>query len=269
MTETKDNREFITALARGLSVLQSFDHQRPELTLSEVATLTGLSPGTTRRCLITLQALGYVGVSGKRFFLLPKVVSIGAAYLDAARVEEVILPYLRELVATTGESSSLGVLDGEDVLHLANYSAKRLIRLTAGVGSRLPAYATSLGRVLLASLPPNELDLFLSKAKLSRLTAKTVTDPKNLRQILKKIEKEGFAKVTSELEEGLTSVAVPVRVSGRTVAALNSSTFFRNEESARATAARLSALRQAASDIARAISRVPALLHSFVPGRSY
>lgn len=269
MTEAKDNREFITALARGLSVLQSFDRGRPELTLSEVAALTGLSPGTTRRCLITLQELGYVGVDGKRFFLLPKVVSIGAAYLDAARVEEIILPYLRELVITTGESSSLGVLDGEEVLHLANYSAKRLIRMTAGVGTRLPAYATSLGRVLLASLPPSELDLFLSRVKFSRLTAKTVTDPKKLRRILKQVQTQGFAKVESELEEGLTSVAVPVRVSGRTVAAVNSSTFFRNEESARTTAARLTALRQAASDIARAMGRVPALLHSFGPGRSY
>ncbi|MGH9891947.1 MAG: IclR family transcriptional regulator domain-containing protein [bacterium] len=268
MTEPRDNRdrEFITALSRGLSVLQSFDRDHPELTLSEVAKVTDLSPGTTRRCLITLRQLGYIGVNGKRFFLLPKVVSIGAAYLDAARVEEIILPYLRELVATTGESSSLGVLDGEDVLHLANYSAKRLIRMTAGVGTRFPAHATSLGRVLLASLPPDRLDRFLSKAKLARLTVKTVTDAGKLKRIMKTVEKHGFAKVVDELEEGLTSVAVPVRVSGRTVAAINSSTFFRGEESARTTAVGLAALRQAATDIARATSRVPALLHSFAPG---
>jgi IclR family pca regulon transcriptional regulator len=259
----KDNREFITALARGLSVLQCFDRDHPELTLSEVARLTELSPGTTRRCLVTLQQLGYVGANGKRFFLLPKVVSIGSAYLDAARVEEIILPYLRELVATTGESSSLGVLDGEDVLHLANYSAKRLIRMTAGVGSRLPAYATSLGRVLLASLPPAQLDRFFSKAKLTRLTTRTVTEPPKLKRLLRAVEKQGFAKVVDELEEGLTSVAVPVQVGGKTVAAINSSTFFRSEESARITDARLAALRQAASDIAHAMSRVPPLLHSF------
>jgi IclR family pca regulon transcriptional regulator len=266
LTGPKDNREFITALSRGLSVLQSFDRDRPEMTLSEVARLTDLSPGTARRCLITLQQLGYVGVNGKHFFLLPKVISIGAAYLDAARVEEIILPYLRELVATTGESSSFGVLDGEDVLHLANNSAKRLIQMTAGVGSRFPAHATSLGRVLLASLPSARLDIFLSRAKLAQLTAKTVTDPGKLKRILKTVEKQGFAKVSDELEEGLTSVAVPVRVSGRTVAAINSSTFFRIEESARTTAMRLAALRQASTDIARAISRVPALLHSFAPG---
>lgn len=266
--ERNGNREFITALARGLAVLQAFDRDHPELTLSEVARLTKLSAGTARRCLITLQAIGYVGANGKRFFLLPNVVSIGAAYLDAARVEEMILPHLRELVATTGESSSLGVLDGEHVLHLANYSAKRLIRLTAGVGTRYPAYATSLGRVLLASLPSAQLDDFLVKAKFARLTAKTVTDGAKLRRILKTVDKQGFAKVEDELEEGLSSVAVPVRISGTTVAAINSSTFFRTDESARATAARLAALRQASTAIARAISRVPALLHSFTPGQT-
>jgi IclR family pca regulon transcriptional regulator len=266
MTEPKDNREFITALSRGLRVLQAFDRDHAELTLSEVARLTDLSPGTARRCLITLQELGYVGANGKRFFLLPKVVSIGATYLDAARIDEIILPYLRELVATTGESSSLGVLDGEDVLHLANYSARRLIRMTAGVGSRFPAHATSLGRVLLADLPPAQLDEFLSKARLKQLTAKTVTDPAKLRRILKTVQKDGFARVVDELEEGLSSVAVPVRIASSTVAAINSSTFFKGEESARTTASRLAALRQAASHIARAVGRAPALLHSFGQG---
>jgi len=263
--ERNGNREFITALARGLAVLKAFDRDHPELTLSEVARLTGLSAGTARRCLITLQQTGYVGGDGKRFFLLPNVVSLGAAYLDAARVEEMILPHLRELVATTGESSSLGVLDGGDVLHLANYSAKRLIRLTAGVGTRFPAYATSLGRVLLASLPSPQLDDLLAKTQFRRLTGRTVTDQTKLKRILKTVAKQGFARVVDELEEGLSSVAVPVRISGITAAAINSSTFFSSEEPARVTAARLDALRQASAAIARAVSRVPALLHSFTP----
>lgn len=265
MKETEESREFITSLARGLSVLQAFDRDRPELTLSELAGATGLAPGTVRRCLITLQVLRFIGVEGRKFFLLPRVISLGAAYLDAARVEEVILPHLRELVATTGESSSLGILDGDRVLHLANYSAKRRIRMTAGVGSRLPAHATSLGRVLLASMPPARLDAYFAQASLPRMTARTVTDAARLRRILREVGRQGYARVAGELEEGLTSVAVPVRVAGRTVASINSSTFFRDKETAKIGAARLSALREAASAIAQAVVRVPALLNSFAP----
>jgi len=265
MKETRESREFITSLARGLSVLQAFDRDRPELTLSELAGVTGLAPGTVRRCLVTLQVLQFVGVEGRKFFLLPRVISLGAAYLDAARVEEVILPHLRELVATTGESSSLGILDGDRVLHLANYSAKRRIRMTAGVGARLPAHATSLGRVLLASMPPTRLDAYFAQASLLRLTARTVTDAPRLRRILREVGREGYARVVGELEDGLSSVAVPVRVAGRTVAAINSSTFFREKETVKTGAARLSALREAASAIAQAVVRVPALLNSFAP----
>jgi IclR family pca regulon transcriptional regulator len=263
--DVRESREFITALARGLSVLQAFDRDRPELTLSELAGVTGLPPGTVRRCLITLQGLQYVGDEGRKFFLLPRVISIGAAYLDAARLEEVILPHLRELVATTGESSSLGILDGDCVLHLANYSAKRRIRMTAGVGSRLPAHATSLGRVLLASMPPARLDAYFAQASLRKMTARTVTDAAQLRRILREVGRQGFARVVGELEEGLSSVAVPVRVAGRTVAAINSSTFFREKEAAKVSAARLSALREATTAIARVVARVPALLNSFAP----
>lgn len=265
MKETEESREFITSLARGLSVLQAFDRDRPELTLSELAGATGLAPGTVRRCLITLQVLRFIGVEGRKFFLLPRVISLGAAYLDAARVEEVILPHLRELVATTGESSSLGILDGDRVLHLANYSAKRRIRMTAGVGSRLPAHATSLGRVLLASMPPARLDAYFAQASLPRMTARTVTDAARLRRILREVGRQGYARVAGELEEGLSSVAVPVRVAGRTVAAINSSTFFRDKETVKTGSARLSALREAASAIAQAVVRVPALLNSFAP----
>lgn len=265
--EGSDDREFITSLSRGLSVLQAFDRDHPEMTLSEVARATSLSPGTARRCLFTLACLGYVGSQGRRFYLLPKVISLGAAYLDAARIDEAIYPYLRELVDTIGDSSSLAVLDGGSIMHVANYSAKRLIRMTIGTGTRFPAYATSMGRVLLAELPPEQLDEALDAVERVPFTRNTVTDPVRLKAILKKVQRDGYAHVVDELEEGLSSTAVPVRVHGEVVASLNSSMFFRADESARAIERRVASLRQAADAIAEAIQRLPALKQSLLASR--
>lgn len=259
---TCEHREFVTALARGLEVLHAFDRDRAQMTLSEVARATGLSPGTARRCLFTLACLGYVGSQDKRYFLLPKVVSIGAAYLSAARVDEAIVPYLRDLVSRCGDSSTLAVLDGGFIMHLASYSSKRLIRMTVGLGTRFPAYATSMGRVLLAQLPPERLDAALESVPRRPFTRYTVTEIAELKRIVAAARSDGYARVNDELEDGLSSLAVPVRVNGEVVAALNSSTFFQAHADDASRSHRLGVLRETAETIAGAIRRLPALAHS-------
>ena len=262
MTQDPD-REFVAALARGLSVIQVFGRDHGELTLSEVAQRAALSPATARRCLWTLQRLGYVGQAGKRFFLRPKVLSLGSTWLDAGRVEEVILPLLREVVAEAGDSSSVAILDGGEVLYVANFSAKRLVRLTAGVGTRFPAHAVSMGRVLLAALPEEALEAHLAQFDLAKLTPQTVIDKAALRAILDAVRRQGFVAVKDELEEGLGAVAVPVRgKDGRVLAALNCSAFAPRLTIEEMIAARRPVLERIAAEIGQAISRVPALLHS-------
>jgi IclR family pca regulon transcriptional regulator len=262
MKEPED-REFVTALARGLSVIQVFGREHAELTLSEVAQRAALSPATARRCLRTLQRLGYVGQAGNRFCLRPKILSLGSSWLDAARVEEVIVPLLREVVSETGDSSSVAILDGDEVLYVANFSAKRLVRLTAGVGARFPAYAVSMGRVLLAALPAESLDAYLARLDPEPLTPQTVTDKAALRAIIDAVRRDGCVAVKDELEDGLGAVAVPVRgKDGRVLASLNCSAFSPRLTIAEMVAARRPVLERMATEIGQAISRVPALLHS-------
>lgn len=255
-----EDREFITSLARGLSVIHAFDRDHPQQTLSEVAARTGLSPATARRCLWTLETLGYVGTDGRYFMLRPKVVSLGSAFLESGRIEEVIQPILRDIVAESGDSASLGVLEDKDVLYVANFSARRFVRLTAGVGSRFPAYAVSMGRILLGALPDDQLDRYLKAESFKPLTPLTVTDPKVLRKRIEAARKQGYVVVKDELEEGLAALAVPVRLrSGRTVASLNSSSLTRRLDNEDELAERVALLQQAAHRVAEAVQIIPSL----------
>jgi IclR family pca regulon transcriptional regulator len=263
MAKSTTDREFVTALARGLAVIQIFDRDHPELTLSQVAAKTGLSAATARRFLWTLRELGYVGTLDKRFFLKPKVVSLGSAFLDAGRVEEVVLPFLREVVAETGDSSSLGVLEGNEVLYVANFSSQRRVRLTAGVGARFPAYAVSIGRVLLASLEPREIDSYFSHVKLEKLTPATVTSKAELKRLLKQVRADGYSAIVDDLEEGLGAVAVPVRLRGEVVASLNCSAFAPRATVKEIVAQRVPVLQRVATALEDAIRRVPVLSRSF------
>lgn len=253
------DREFITSLARGLSVIHAFDRDHPQLSLSEVAARTGLSPATARRCLWTLERLGYVRTNGRNFLLLPKVVSLGSAFLESAQIEEIIQPILRDIVAQAGDSASLGVLEGSDILYLANFSKKRLVRLTAGVGARFPAYAVSMGRVLLAELPKETLAEYLKTTSFKQLTQWTVTDPAVLHQRILEAKAQGFSAMQDELEEGLGAVAVPVRVRGKTIAALNCSAFSPHMKIDEMISTRLKVLQQAAERIAEAIEHLPTI----------
>lgn len=208
---SEDSRDFVTALASGLEVIQAFDHEHPRMTLSEVATRTGMNRAKARRFLLTLHALGYVRKQQRYFELAPRVLQLGYAFLSANNYRDVIQQHLEDITAETGESSSLGVLDGNDVIYVARSAAKhRLMAITLSVGTRLPAAHTSMGRMLLAQLCDSDLDNCLSSVTLEPYTEKTVTDIGELRNEIIKVRQQGYAISDQELDSGLRSIAVPV-----------------------------------------------------------
>ena len=220
-----DSTEFVQSLERGLAVIRAFDAEHSKLTLSEVAAATGLSRAAARRFLHTLVHLGYMRTAGGRFELRPKILELGYAYLSSLTLPEVALPHLEELVAEVHESSSVSELDGGDVVYIARVPTKRIMTVTISVGTRFPAYATSMGRVLLAAQPEPWLDAYLSTASLHHLTGHTITTERGLRQELRKIRARGWALIDQELEEGLRSLAAPIRDSdGTVIAAVNVAT---------------------------------------------
>ncbi|MGZ4149864.1 MAG: IclR family transcriptional regulator domain-containing protein, partial [Actinomycetota bacterium] len=210
----------------GLAVIRAFGPDRDRLTLSEVARETGLTRAAARRFLLTLVALGYVRNDGKEFSLGPRVLELGYSYLSSMRLPEVAQPHVEDLVAQVQESSSISVLDGVDVVDIVRVPAKRIMTVSVPVGTRFRAHASSKGRVLLASLSPGELDAFLAEARLEGLTTHTVTDPGRLRTLLDRVRAQGYAIVDQEVEEGVRSVAVPLRdAAGAVVAAINVSSY--------------------------------------------
>ena len=252
--------EFVEALAKGLAVLESFDAAHPDMTLSDIARRVGLSPAAARRSLITLTALGYVGQNGKRFHLRPKVMSLGSGFYFAARLDELMLPELRQIVETHGDASSVAMLDGTDVVYIAHHSTQRARRATAVVGARYPAHATSLGRVLLAGLPDAALDAALATMRPEALTSRTVTEPSALRDLILAARQDGFATTVDQLDYGITALAVPIRAAdGRVVAALNTSGYTGLVTPDQMVATRLSDLRAAANRLSAATARIPAL----------
>lgn len=216
--------EFVQSLERGLAVIRAFSATRPRMTLAEVARQTGMTRATARRFLITLEALGYVSSDGRAFFLRPRVLQLGYAYLSSFTVAEVAQDHLEELADQLHESCSASVLDGEDIVYIARSSTNRIMTIGLSVGTRLPAHCTSMGRVLLAGLPAADLDRYLQGASLHARTARTITDPHRLRAEIDVVRSQGWALLDQELEEGVRSVAVPVRdAGGQVVAAINTS----------------------------------------------
>ncbi len=217
--------DFVQSLERGLAVIRAFDRAHPELTLSEVAAATGVTRAAARRFLLTLMDLGYVRTDGRLFSLSPRVLELGYAYLSSLSLPEVAEVHLEALVAEVNESSSVSVLDGPDVVYVARVPTSRIMTVTINVGTRFPAYATSMGRVLLAGLPDDELAAYLDTVAVNRLTARTIGGVPALRTELARVRAQGWALVDQELEEGLRAVAAPIRDrAGRTVAAVNVST---------------------------------------------
>jgi IclR family pca regulon transcriptional regulator len=212
----------VQSLERGLAVLQVFSRENPAPTLSEVARLAGTTRATARRILLTLERLGHVRSDGRRFSLTPRVLALGWSYLSSLNLWEIAQPLMEDLVEQTGESCSAATLDLPDVVYVARVPTRRIMSITLGVGTRLPAHATSMGRVLLAALDTEELDAFLGKTPLESLTERTVTEPAALRAVIDEVRAQGWALVDQELELGLRSVAAPIQDGERrTVAALN------------------------------------------------
>jgi IclR family pca regulon transcriptional regulator len=216
------NSDFVQSLDRGLKVIRAFDSEHRDLALSDVARATGLTRAAARRFLLTLVKLGYMNVCDGRFSLSPRVLELGYAYLSSLSLPEVAQPHMEALVAQVNESSSICVLDDTDIVYVARVPTRRIMSITLSVGTRLPAFATSMGRVLLAGLPDEELEERLGRIEVRPLSARTVSDKATLRTLLQQARKQGYAAVDEELEEGLRSLAVPIRnASGTVLAALN------------------------------------------------
>ena len=255
--------EYLSTLERGLRVLRAFDEDHPEMTLSAVAAKTKLSPAVARRCLNTLVELGYVGQLGRQFLLRPAVLDFGSAFLSSMRVEQLCVPPLQHLRDETGDSASLCVLAGRDILYVAHVSTERRFRLTTGVGTHYPFHATSMGNVLAAFSDAATIEALLGEGNLTRFTERTVTDADALRERFGLVRERGYDSALDELDYGIVSVAVPIRDShGRTIAAINCSTSTTRISQDELVRTRLPLLREATAEIESALKRWPALVHA-------
>jgi IclR family pca regulon transcriptional regulator len=203
-------REFVQGLERGLAVIRSFSPDAPSLTIARVAERTGLTRAAARRYLNTLKALGYVVQDGDRFSLTPRLLDLGFTYLSTLDVTSVVQPFMEQVANSLHESCSVSVLDNHDIVYIARRAAKRIMSINLAVGSRLPAHATSMGKVLLAYLPPGELEHYFESVVREPLTAHTLVDDQALRAALERIRKNGWAIADEESELGVRSVAAPI-----------------------------------------------------------
>lgn len=259
--------EYLSTLERGLSVLRAFDQAHPEMALSEVAVVTGLSPAVARRCLNTLVALGYIAQVGRRFLLRPEVLAFGSAYLSSMNIEQVAAPPLQTLRDLTGDSASLAVRSGRDILYVCHIPTNRRIRLGVVAGTRFPLHATSMGKVLLAFQGDAAIAAFLAAGPLARLTERTVTDPEAFGARLRSIRDRAYDSALDELDYGIVSVAVPVHgPDDAVVAAINCSTSTTRISQDELVRTRLPLLRDAASAIEAELQRWPTLARSLATG---
>lgn len=213
---------YVQSFARGLDVIRSFNASAPRQTLTEVAVRSGLTRAGARRILLTLQSLGYVQCDGKLYALTPRILDLGFAYLSSMPMWNLAEPLMEQLVEEVKESCSAAVLDGTDIVYVLRVPTRKIMRIGLGVGSRLPAYCTSMGRVLLADLPEEEAEALLRASPLEALTRHTITEVDALMAKIRQVRKQGWCIVNQELEEGLISVAAPItNRAGRTIAAIN------------------------------------------------
>jgi IclR family pca regulon transcriptional regulator len=214
-------REFVRSLDRGLAVLRAFGTADPTPSLSDIARAVGLAPATARRLLHTLETLGYVETNGRTWMLRPRVLELGNAYLATTGVWDVVRRRLEELAADVELATSAGVLDGEDVVYTTRVPVRRIMSMAIEVGTRIPAYASSMGRVLLAQLTEPELDRYLSTVVPEAITPRTVSDTASLRAIIDRVREDGYCLMEEELELGVQCVAAPIReLDGRVFAAV-------------------------------------------------
>jgi len=219
---TGRDTDVMAGFAKGLGVIECFDASRPKLSIADVARLTGLERAVARRCLITLTRLGYAAFDGKFFTLTPRLLRLGYAYLASTPLPTVVQPFLTRLSEETGESCSASVLDGTEIIYVARAAQRRVLSINLGIGSRLPAYCASMGRVLLAALPDDRMTAILEASDRRKLTRHTKVEPADLRREINAVRTKGFALVDEELELGLRSIAVPIKDwRGTVVAAMN------------------------------------------------
>jgi len=244
---------YVQSFARGLGVIRSFSAKAPQQTLSEVAQRTGLTRAGARRILLTLEGLGYVESQGRLFRLTPKILDLGFAYLSSLPLWNLAEPVMEALVEQVKESSSAAVLEGPDVVYVLRVPTHKIMSINLGIGSRLPAYCTSMGRMLLAGLPPDELDRRLAAmAPIEARTPHTETRPERLKELIAQARRQGWCIVSQELEEGLVSLSAPIRDrSGRTLAAMNISGQLNRTPPAHMLEVFLPKLLQAADTISR------------------
>ncbi len=254
-------REVMGGLAKGLEVLRTFSRAKPHMTLSEIAARAGLPAATARRCLNTLEELGYVARNGRQFLLRPPVLEIGAVYLDSMGIQTLTQTKLEELALATGGSSMLGVLSGTGVVVAARASVRtQQLPLEAHVGMRLAAHATALGKMLLAGLGPERLAAWFERAQLERFTDRTITDRATLMQQIEAARRDGYATAEEEVTPGASALAVPVRdAAGRVVAALNVSVHVREATAQQLVARHLAALRDASLAVSAEAARMPVI----------
>ncbi|GIE76678.1 IclR family transcriptional regulator [Actinoplanes philippinensis] len=214
--------DFIEALARGLDVLRTFRPGTPSMTLSEIAGLTGLARPTVRRILITLETLGYVRGAGRGYALTPRVLDLGMAYVHSLSMWDVARPHMEKLVAQTGESTSMAQLDGSDIVYVARVAVPKIVTLAVSIGTRFPAAATSMGKVLLAALPPAAVPGVLAEPSRSGIAARWQPADSELETALREVRAKGWALADQDLAPGIRSVATGVRDGdGNVIAALN------------------------------------------------
>jgi IclR family pca regulon transcriptional regulator len=245
---------FVSSLARGLSVVRAFSRENPEMTLSEVAKKTIMTRASARRFLITLEHLGYVCTDGKRFRLAPRILDLGFAYLSSVNIWDAAVPHMEAISAELNEACSASVIEGCEVVYVARVPATRLTTASLNLGARLPALATSMGRVLLAYLPEDKARERVVSCAHHAYTRRTITDRDDLWKAILRVRKQGWAFVDQELEDGLRSIAVPLRgKSGRVVAALNVSGHAGKVTAKEMQDTYLKALQRTAAEISRSL----------------
>ncbi|WP_308911109.1 IclR family transcriptional regulator domain-containing protein [Pseudokordiimonas caeni] len=251
-----DGPDYLQSLDRALMVIRAFN-ESAQMSQSELADATGLSRAVVRRVLLTLKYLGYARQSGRQFSLSPRILDLGFSYLSALPITEIALPFMEDLVRRVHESCSMSVLDGADIVYVQRVAARKVMAVTLGVGARLPAHCSSMGRVLLAGQPDAALDEWLARADVRPRTDLTITDKTQLRQEIMKVRVQGYAYVQEELERGLCSLAVPVKDrSGRVQAALNFAMPYAEGTRERAVSTLVPALREASALIERSLAAI-------------
>lgn len=252
MSTPRPGDTYVQSFARGLQVIRSFSAQAPQQTLSEVAQRTGLTRAGARRILLTLEGLGYVRSNGRQFSLAPRILDLGFAYLSSLPLWNLAEPVMEKLVEDVKESCSAAVLDGTEVVYVLRIPTHKIMSINLGIGSRLPAYCTSMGRTLLAELDNQSLDEVLRSSPPVRRTERTIIDTASLKAQLAKVREQGWCIVDQELEEGLVSLSAPIRDrAGRAIAAMNISGQVNRTSPAYMIEHFLPKLRKAAADISR------------------